>query len=118
MSKDLETNRIGDLTEHRAITWLLEQGWEVFRNTGRTGPVDMVGIDQKGNTVLLDIKTHRPDTSPQAGHMRSDLQKEWGVCILEYNPADETFKFVRHKDGSGYRHRDESKTQLDLAFSA
>lgn len=118
MSKDLEVNRIGDLTEHRAITWLLEQGWEVFRNTGRTGPVDVVGIDPQGQTVLLDIKTHRPETSSHAGHQRTDLQKQWGVCILIYNPADDTFKFVRHHDGSGYRHRDESETQLDLAFSA
>ena len=33
-----EPNRIGDMAEHYAITWLWDNGYHVFKNCGCTGP--------------------------------------------------------------------------------
>lgn len=53
----MEGNRRGDISELRAATWLMEQNWEVFRNMGCTGPVDLVGIDPEGVVHKIDVKT-------------------------------------------------------------
>ena len=45
-SDDLNTNRKGDFAEYYAVTWLWDQGYEVFQNSGCTGPVDMIAMDE------------------------------------------------------------------------
>ena len=34
-----------------------DNGYEVFQNSGCTGPIDMIAMDKKGNTILIDVKT-------------------------------------------------------------
>ena len=53
----MDTNRLGDLNEMKAACWLWEQGWEVFPNLGKTGIVDMMGIDPDGSIHKIQVKT-------------------------------------------------------------
>jgi hypothetical protein len=41
-----------------ACAWLLERGWEVFRNVAPTGAVDLVSLTD-GVFTLIDGKTAR-----------------------------------------------------------
>lgn len=44
-----------------AASWLLTQGYEVFRNTSFHGPVDLIALDtDTGKTHLFDVKTIQP----------------------------------------------------------
>ena len=52
-----DSNRKGDFAEYYAVTWLWDNGYEVFQNSGCTGPIDMIAMDKKGNTILIDVKT-------------------------------------------------------------
>lgn len=45
----MEINKLGDYHELQACAWLMEQGYEVFRNVSSTGPIDIVAI--KGSEV-------------------------------------------------------------------
>ena len=57
-SNGLNIKRKGDFAEYYAVTWLWDQGYEVFQNSGCTGPVDMIAL--KGDKVtLIDVKTFR-----------------------------------------------------------
>ena len=38
-------NRTGDIAEHYAVTWLWDNGYEVFKNCGCTGPIDIIAKD-------------------------------------------------------------------------
>ena len=50
-------NRKGDLAEYYAVTWLWDQGYEVFQNSGCTGPIDMIAMTKQGDVTLIDVKT-------------------------------------------------------------
>jgi len=52
-----DSNRKGDFAEYYAVTWLWDNGYEVFQNSGCTGPIDMIAMDKKGNIKLIDVKT-------------------------------------------------------------
>ena len=46
--KHIEVNRKGDIAEYYAVTWLWDEGYEVFKNCGCTGEVDLIAIkDEK-----------------------------------------------------------------------
>lgn len=46
----------GDISEYKAIVWLMEQGYAVFKSVATTGPVDLVAI--KDNKIRkIDVKT-------------------------------------------------------------
>jgi len=114
-----DSNRIGDLAEHYAITYLWDNGYEVFRNCGCTGPIDMVAY-KDGKTLLIDVKTMYADLrypdSVTACSSRTALQKEIGVVILQFNPITRELRFTEHRNettNTGYR--DEQQPQLDLA---
>lgn len=50
--------RRGDWAELMAVTWLMESGFDVYRNVSRVGPVDVVGI-RDGISYFFDVKyTH------------------------------------------------------------
>jgi Holliday junction resolvase-like predicted endonuclease len=51
-----DTNKKGDHAELLASAWLLEQGYEVFRNVSSTGPIDIVAI-KPGEILQIDVKT-------------------------------------------------------------
>ena len=103
-TKNTDVNRLGDIAEHYAITWLWDQGFDVFKNSGCTGPVDMISFDREnGNIVLIDVKTgskdHRWPNNKKLSNTgyRSPLQKQLGVRILSFNPKERKLRFVEHK---------------------
>ena len=87
-----EDNRKGDMAEYYAVTWLWDNGYEVFKNCGCSGPADLIAT-KDGKTKLIDVKTK----SGRSGRVRSDKQKELGVVLLNYNPNTRKLNFVRHK---------------------
>ena len=46
-----DLSRKGDLAEYYAVTWLWDNGYEVFQNSGCTGPIDMIAM-KEGQTTL------------------------------------------------------------------
>lgn len=52
----MNTMRKGALAEIKAIAWLIEQGYEVYRNISPEGPFDLIAIKPK-ETVYIDVKT-------------------------------------------------------------
>ncbi len=101
-TKNKDSSRLGDIAEHYAITYLWDQGFDVFKNSGCTGPVDMISFDREnGDIVLIDVKTGRRDYRyPNAlanKSIRTPLQKKLGVQILTFNPKNRKLHFVGHK---------------------
>lgn len=112
-------SRNGDFAEYYAVTWLWDQGYEVFQNCGCSGPIDIVAIDPNGNTLLIDVKTAnksgRKNDLRNAFSARNALQKKLGVVILQFNPDTRQLKFTEHRDEeTNTGHRDEQHTQHDL----
>ena len=98
--KEKSASRKGDLAEYYAVTWLWDNGYEVFQNSGCTGPIDMIAMDKKGNTILIDVKTvHVYSDSKQ--HCKKTLtktQQKLGVKLLGFNPETRNLQFIEHKD--------------------
>ena len=94
-----DTNRIGDIAEHYAITWLWDEGFEVFHNAGCTGAVDIVAI--KDNEVyLFDVKM-LTYSKPRGYHLikkgRTPKQIEMGVQLLSFNPQTRELRMIKHR---------------------
>lgn len=100
-------SRKGDFSEYYAITWLWDQGYEVFQNAGCTGPIDLIAMDKKGNVKLIDVKTatthskynntDKVKEKLQVNASRTKLQRKLGVQFLGYDPHKRKLKFVKHK---------------------
>ena len=88
-----EPNRVGDMAEHYAITWLWDKGYHVFKNSGCTGPVDIVAMKPNGEIILIDVKSYK-DGRLSAKTM---TQKKLGVQYLHYNSETRKCRFVDHK---------------------
>ena len=92
-------NRKGDLAEYYAVTWLWDNGYEVFVNAGCTGPIDMIAY-KDGEVKLIDVKTsskdHREGYPHRIGTGRTPLQKEMGVVLLSYHPETRKLAWVDH----------------------
>jgi Holliday junction resolvase len=88
-----DPNRTGDLAEHYAITWLWDKGYQVFKNCGCTGPIDLIAIDEEGNIKKIDVKSYK-DGRLSA---RTPLQKAMGVVYLHYNSLTRKLRFVKHR---------------------
>ena len=57
----MHSSRRGDISELKAIAWLLEQGYEVFWNACCTGDTDMVAWkDHEGPPIKINVKTLTP----------------------------------------------------------
>lgn len=50
------SNRRGDVAELVASAYLLEKGYEIFKNTSCVGPVDIVALSPEGEMMLIDVK--------------------------------------------------------------
>jgi|TARA_R110002072_G_scaffold32512_2_gene99148 Holliday junction resolvase-like predicted endonuclease len=97
------SSRKGDLAEYYAVTWLWDQGYEVFPNAGCSGPVDMIAT-KDGEVSLIDVKTESNGKNRDGSYYwvkpkRSELQIKMGVKLLGYNPLTRQLRFVEHKDG-------------------
>ena len=95
--KLIEDNRKGDMAEYYAVTWLWDNGYEVFQNSGCTGPIDMIAMDKEGNTILIDVKTIIDnDGKSLYGAGRSKVQKKLGVKLLCFDPNTRELRFMQH----------------------
>ena len=94
------SSRKGDFAEYYAVTWLWDNGYEVFQNSGCSGPVDMIALDKKGKTVLIDVKTFNKDNRWNGTwtntYTRSKKQIKIGVKLLGFNPETRELRFVEH----------------------
>ena len=88
-----EPNRVGDMAEHYAITWLWDKGYHVFKNSGCTGPVDIGAMKPNGEIILIDVKSYK-DGRLSAKTM---TQKKLGVQYLHYNSETRKCRFVGHR---------------------
>ena len=98
--KHIEQNRLGDIGEHYATTWLWDNEYEVFKNSGCTGSVDIVAIDKNGNIILIDVKTETADYKMGIRRHKNSRTKEQikiGVQILSFNPDTRKLIFVKHR---------------------
>jgi len=97
-----DRNRLGDLAEYYAITWLWDEGYEVFKNAGCSGLIDLIAYKKETEDILLiDVKTIQEDKRRFAPHVKNTLtkeQREKGVRVLAFNPWDRKLKFVKHRD--------------------
>ena len=95
------SSRLGTLAESKAITWLLQQGYEVFNNVCSAGPLDLIIVDREGRTALIDVKTCAKrrngfeETKQKA--VRTEKQKALGVQLLMYRPENGSFFWVNHQ---------------------
>ena len=102
--KKCNNNRKGDFAEYYAVTWLWDQGYEVFQNSGCSGPIDMIAVDKKGKTLFIDVKTAQQDKRRKSksyntgAHTRTKTQVNLGVQILMFNPETRDLKFVEHRE--------------------
>jgi len=99
---ELNRSRKGDLAEHKAVTWLWEQGYEVFLNCGCSGPIDIVAY-KDGECTLIDVKTTQKELRAnkgvwRIGAKRTEEQKEKGIVFLSYIPEAGDFYWINHKD--------------------
>ena len=71
-----DSSRKGDFAEYYAVTWLWDKGYEVFQNSGCTGPIDMIAVDKKGISTYIDVKTIHvgPKTEPHRGCKKLGLK--------------------------------------------
>lgn len=109
-NKNFSNNRKGDLAEYYAVTWLWDQGYEVFKNCGCDGSIDLIARDSKGNIKLIDVKTARPASSnPSAGNKNTDCltkkQIQQGVVILAFDPDKRKLWFLKHQ----YKRREDNE---------
>ena len=93
-------SRKGDLAEYYAVTWLWDNGYEVFHNAGCTGLVDMIAI-KDGNTTFIDVKTMQKDKQRptyRGKHSRTKEQKELNVRFLLFNPENRKLRWSNHRE--------------------
>ena len=114
----LSDNRTGDIAEYYAVTWLWDQGFEVFKNCGCDGPIDLIAVDENGKMFYIDVKTKWDETSTTCmryGASRSLKQVALGVQILLFDRHTRKCTFQAHRYETTYtRYRDEQQPQLDL----
>lgn len=73
------TSRTGDISELKACVWLLEQGYEVYRNVSCVGPADLTVL-KDGELWLVDVKTCNYNT--KTGKYSFQKPKVEGVKLL------------------------------------
>lgn len=101
--KPNDSSRKGDLAEYYAVTWLWDQGYEVFRNAGCTGMADLIAL-KDGKTMLIDVKTAQPQQHKTQGNnftkcqSRNQEQIDAGVQLLQFNSEDRSLYFTKHRD--------------------
>lgn len=101
-TKEHSTNRKGDLAEFYAVTWLWDNGYEVFKNCGCDGFIDLVARDPQGQVTLIDVKTARRDYRTSDSYTsrttRTEKQIKAGVKYLLYLPDTRKLRWVKHND--------------------
>ena len=101
-TKEHSTNRKGDLAEFYAVTWLWDNGYEVFKNCGCDGFIDLVARDPEGQVTLIDVKTARRDYRTENSYTsrttRTEQQIKAGVKYLLYLTDTRKLRWVKHNE--------------------
>ena len=73
----------GFINHLKAIQWLTKKGYFVFNNLSSLGCCDVVAMNTKGETLLIDIKTvtRRKDKSI-INRIPSKQQKKLNITLL------------------------------------
>jgi len=90
-----DSNRLGDIAEHYVVTWLWDEGYEVFKNAGCTGCIDMIAV-KNGVPVFIDVKSK--GSLLKYGYSRTEEQKKLRVQIVEFNAKTRKSKWVNHNE--------------------
>ena len=93
-----DSNRKGDFAEYYAVTWLWDNGYEVFQNAGCTGLVDMIAM-KDGEPTFIDVKTMTKDkgTDYRGKSSRTDEQKKLNVQFLLFHPETRDLRWSKHR---------------------
>ena len=100
VSIEFSANRSGDISEHKAVVWLLEQGYEVFRNECCSGPIDIIAYNMETQEILkIDVKTcssriRRDGTEVTDLPYIKQKQRELGIRLLAVDKINNTFTFI------------------------
>ena len=92
-------SRKGDIAEFYAVTWLWDNGYEVFLNAGSSGPIDLIAF-KEGETKLIDVKSGRVDyrnNKVTIRDARTEEQIRLGVVFLTFDPKTRKLSWVNHK---------------------
>ena len=88
MPKKLATSRVGDVTELEVATHFLKKGYEVFRNMGSTGLIDLVVVCTKTKEIFLyDVKTmtvykDKEGVTTMYANTSTEEQRKLGVEVV------------------------------------
>ena len=85
-----DSQKIGDINEHKAIIKFLEEGYYVFHNISRKGPIDMVLVHEKtGEVRKIDVKTnsYRQSYKPTTRRIRTPSKEQIKLGV-EYEYID------------------------------
>lgn len=81
----------GALAELKVTSWLLEQGYEVFRNVSQHGVVDIISRNPiSGDIDLIDVKTK---SYPYTDNFFRKTNRTPGVKIMSYQPQSGEIKY-------------------------
>ena len=91
----MERKHQGALSELKAVCWLLEQGYEVFRNVSPHGSIDIIARHPKTEELMfVDVKTGIKYTCKDGrvrySHGISPSLDE-SIKVLSYFKEDGTF---------------------------
>jgi len=107
-----DPSRTGDITELEVATYFLKKGYEVFRNMGCTGLIDLVVVCPKTKEVILyDVKTlmtrvDKDNVTTLYGSRTTEAQRKLGVEVVALYKGKIYTDPIRIKE----RYRNESKT--------
>ncbi len=81
-------SKLGSFSELIAATWLMKQGYEVYRNLSACGKVDLLA-ERNGELIKIDVKTAhtRKDGSFYRPTSEIKLQNAQNISILFAFPS-------------------------------
>lgn len=88
---NIDKKHKGTLAELVVSSWLLEQGYEVFRNVSPHGPIDIIARHPiTGLLDLIDVKTKNATCTD---NFLRKINRTPGVRIVSYQPESGEIKF-------------------------
>lgn len=82
MISELERGIIGARNEMQATVWLLNHGYQVFRNVSAHGPIDLIGM-KDGVFTYFDVKMAYRSIGTETRCVRiTEKQAEIGVQLI------------------------------------
>ena len=87
-------NKAGAIAEEHVMIWCMERGYYPFRAIMPVGPIDIIAINDCGDTLLLDVKCLNRRVTPGARtecpQNQNAHQKALGVQLIYVDLEQET----------------------------